>query len=347
MATEADVAVIGRGVMAGAVAWELARAGSTPALVPGGGSSLPELGHVASSPAMAYAEAVRDLGHPAAREIWEAYRESHERLRSFLAGLPHDCGYRQGGAFLLALEREGAALLADTEDMLREDGFAGEFLDHYMLETRLPLFGFAGGYWAADDAEADAGRLALALRESAQERGATVVEIGAVHEVVAAGSGISIVGAGGRVHAARAIVAHAEVLPLVDRAAMTRTVTRVEAALVPELPMPALARSEDGRFGWQASEAAIRLETDHGLDVDGFLRNLPVREASARREGITLGAAHRVPAVGPVSGGGPLALACSAEPCGIAFAAARWIGDWLRTGRELAPGPFRALSRRT
>jgi glycine/D-amino acid oxidase-like deaminating enzyme len=347
MVAETEVAVIGSGVMAGAVAWELARAGWRPTLVPMGGPSLPEIGHVASSPAMAYAEAVRGFGHPGAREIWEVYRESHERLRSFLAGLPHDCGYRQRGAFLLAVEREGAALLAASEDMLRDDGFAGEFLDHYMLEMRLALFGFGGGYWAADDAEVDASRLALALRESAEERGATVVAAGRLREVVADASGTVIVGEDDRVRATRVVVAHAEALPLVDPGWSTRMATRLEAGLIPELPIPSLGRSGDGRFGWQASEVAIRLEMDHALDVDSLVARLPVREPSAPRERRAVVVADRLPVVGPARDDGLLALACAAEPCGIAFAAARWVSDWLRTGRDPTPGHFRALSRRT
>src|SRR5262245_33035041 len=154
--------------MAAAVAWELARAGRRPLIV-SGGPSPPEIGLVASGPAVAYAEAALRLGRGAAREVWEVYREGHERLRSFVAGLAVDCGYRQDGAFLLAQDRRVGSLLAESEDMLREDGFAGEFLDHYMLEARLPLFGFAGGYWSADDAEVDAARLEHALRAAARE----------------------------------------------------------------------------------------------------------------------------------------------------------------------------------
>ena len=49
-----------------------------------------------------------------------------------------------------------AADLAESEDMLRDDGFPGEFLDHYMIETRFDVTGFPGAYWAAEDAEVDA-----------------------------------------------------------------------------------------------------------------------------------------------------------------------------------------------
>ncbi len=342
MAAEAEVAVVGSGVMAGAVAWELARGGRRPILVPAA-LPLPETGHVASGPAMPYAQVARDLGHDAALAIWRHYRESHERLRSFLAGLPHDCGYGRPGAFLLALEREGAVLLADSEDVLREDGFAGEFLDHYMLETRLPLFGFAGGYWAADDALVDAGRLAEALRGAAEERGAIVADVGvAVREVAMDGSLVEIGGDRGRVKAGRVVITDAASLPAAGGARLTRTVNVMEAAVADGLELPPLARGADGRFRWQSGEGVVRLEAHRDLDVEELRTRLTLHEPSVRREAAAIATADGCPVVGPARDNERLVLACSAEPCGIAFGIGRWIAEWLRTGRDPTPGPFRA-----
>jgi glycine/D-amino acid oxidase-like deaminating enzyme len=340
MAAETDVAVMGSGVTAGAVAWELARTGLRPLLVAQDGAQ--EIGHVATGPAMAYAEVARRIGREAAREVWAAYRESRERLRSFLAGLPHDCGYRQPGAFLLALERDGAALLADSEDMLREDGFAGEFLDHYMLETRLPLFGFAGGYWAADDAELDASRLADALRRSAEDRGASVADVGAVREVVTDAGAVEVVGDRGRVRAGHVVLTEASTLSSIGRTGMTRTATVIEADVVEGLELPSLARSGDARFRWHSAEAVLRLEAHADLDVEDLLARLTVRGPSVRGRTTVLAVEDRLPLVGPLLEGSTLALACSSEPCGIAFGAARGVAEWLKTGRDPTPRPFRA-----
>jgi glycine/D-amino acid oxidase-like deaminating enzyme len=342
MTSEAEVAVVGSGVMAWAAAWELARAGSRPIVVPTP-LPLPETGHVASGPAMPYARVVRDLGHASALETWRVYREGHERLRAFLAGLQGDFSYRRPGAFLLALGRQEAALLADSEDSLREDGFAGEFLDHYMLETRLPLFGFAGGYWAEDDAHLDAGRLAEALRESAEVLGAVVADVGAsVREVAVDRSVVRVAGARGQVEAERVVLADAGVLPAAGRTGMTRTSRTIEAVAHEGFEPPALARSGDGRFRWHASDGMVRFEVDAGLDVEDLLARLTLREVSVRGERAELAPGDGRPVVGPALGQERLFLACGAEPCGLALVAGRWIAEWLRTGRDPTPEPFRA-----
>jgi glycine/D-amino acid oxidase-like deaminating enzyme len=338
---EAEVAVVGSGVMAAAVAWELARAGRRPLIV-AGPTTPPEIGHVASGPALPYAEASAQLGRGAAGEVWESYRESRERLRSFVAGLPDDCGYRQEGAFLLALDRGGAAFLAESEDTLREDGFGGEFLDHYMIETRLPLFGFAGGYWAADDAEVDAARLLRALRDGAAERGATLADVGTVFEIAASAGAVEIVGDAGRARIEQAIVTEPAALAGAGLASMAGEALDIAAAIQPGLALPSLARASDGRFRWQASDREIRLEVDRGLDAESLLAGLPVREPSVRRAITTLAADRRLPVVGPPAEDSRIAVACAAEPCGLAFGAARWIADWVRTGRAAAPLAFRA-----
>jgi glycine/D-amino acid oxidase-like deaminating enzyme len=341
MTAETDVAVVGSGAMAGAAAWELARAGLRPVLVFAPGSE-PEVGHVASGPDRAYAEVVREIGRGLAREIWELHRESHERLRAFVAGLARDCGYRKRGAFVLALDRERAAFLAETEDLLREDGFAGEFLDHFMLETRLPLFGFAGGYWAADDAEVDERGLAEALRSAARDRGATVADVGAVLEIAPRGGGVEVVGERGRLIAGRAVVADAAALAAAGRPGMTRTATVIGAAVTEGYEVPPLVRSGDGRFRWQAQGAGLRLEVDPGLDAEELLGRIPVRETTGRGVAIVPSWEDRLPLLGPVAEGAALVLACSREPCGIAFTAARGIAEWLRTGRDSTARSFRA-----
>src|SRR5262249_62302729 len=59
----------------------------------------------------------------------------------------------------------------------------GEFLDHYMLEARFDLVGFAGAFWAADDAELDAAALAAVLRDAAVRWGAIVADAGPLRAI--------------------------------------------------------------------------------------------------------------------------------------------------------------------
>jgi len=113
----------------------------------------------------------RAIGRSEARLVWAAGCENHLRLRALVDEARRPCGYAPRGSFLLARDRAEAADLAESEDLLRDDGFPGEFLDHYMLETRFDLSGFPGAYWAAEDAEIDGPLLLGALGEWARAAG--------------------------------------------------------------------------------------------------------------------------------------------------------------------------------
>ena len=140
---------------------ELSRRGARVAVL--GAASADErprgLGLALLGPGRPYARVARALGRSEARLVWAAGCENHLRLRALVDEARRDCGYAPRGSFLLAADRAEAGELAESEDMLRDDGFPGEFLDHYMLETRFDLSGFPGAYWAAEDAEVDAALL--------------------------------------------------------------------------------------------------------------------------------------------------------------------------------------------
>ena len=170
---EADVAVVGSGLPALAAALELSRRGASVVVL--GAAPAEErpvgLGLALLGPGRPYAQVARAIGRSEARLVWAAGCENHLRLRALVGEARRDCGYAPRGSFLLARERAEAALLAESEDMLHEDGFPGEFLDHYMLETRFDLSGFPGAYWAAEDAEIDGPLLLGALGEWARAAG--------------------------------------------------------------------------------------------------------------------------------------------------------------------------------
>jgi len=336
---EAEVAVIGGGVMAGALAHELAVAGRRPVLVPDPLQT--EIGHAASGPFVPYREAVRRLGHEGALEVWRAFRESHDRLRAFLTGASRDCGYRQRGAFLLAEDRAQGLSLADSEDLLRDDGFAGEFLDHYMLEARFDVSGFKGAYWAADDAELDAALLGATLREAAALRGAVVAEAFLVRAIEVGAPGVVVTGDRGSVRAERAVLAADGLVRRSGLSLVLQPRAGVEAEVAAGATLPGRARSADGRFGWHAGDGVVRLEAaGSAADVDRLLGHVQAR-ARARWSSESLASPDGLPRIGPL-GEGRLLLACGPEPVGLAFAAARWVAETLRTGRDPTPKPLSA-----
>jgi len=351
---EADVAVVGSGLPALAAALELSRRG--PNVVILGAASAEErplgLGLALLGPGRPYTQVARAIGRSEARLVWAAGCENHLRLRALVDETRRDCGYAPRGSFLLAGDRAEAAELAESEDLLRDDGFPGEFLDHYMLETRFDLSGFAGAYWAAEDAEIDGLRLLGLLGEWARAAGIGF-EPGPVRDVLAEASGAAIETPEGTVRAGAAVVATdgvagglvPELRPLLRPASRAR----LRTPLLPGAVLPTAVRTADGRMAWQRGEREVVLaetgpaeESPSGA-LEAFATRIPVEAASARWDEEGEVSADGLPLVGRLSGR-PLAVACGfgALCPGLAFAAAQWVADALLTGADPTPEPLRA-----
>jgi glycine/D-amino acid oxidase-like deaminating enzyme len=352
---EADVAVVGAGLPALAAALELSRRqarvvsiGSDPP-----GQAVRALGLALLGPGRPYARVAAALGRDEARLVWAAGCESHLRLRDFLEAAGRDCGYAARGSFLLALDRAQAAELAESEDMLRDDGFPGEFLDHYMLETRFDLSGFPGAYWAAEDAEIDGQLLLEALGQRARAAGVAFVP-GAVRAFVAEAGFVVAETEDGAVRAGVGVVATdgaaAGLLPELQGRLGPAAAGRLHAPVLAGASLPSAARTADGRLAWRLREAAILLSGTGAAEEPredrllALAQRLPVEAASARRWDETGEVtADGLPLVGRLPGR-PVAVACGfgALSAGLAFAASRWVADALLTGTDPTPGALRA-----
>jgi glycine/D-amino acid oxidase-like deaminating enzyme len=294
----------------------------------------------------------RSLGRSEARLVWAAGCENHLRLRALMDETGRDCGYAPRGSFLLALDRAEAGELAESEDMLRDDGFPGEFLDHYMLETRFDLSGFAGAYWAAEDAELDAALLLGTLAERARAAGITFAAA-PVGFVSAEASGVAIETRDGTVRAGAAVVATDGVAGglLPELRPLLRPASRawLRAPLLPGAVLPTAVRTADGRIAWQSGEREVVLaeigpaERPSSGELEAFATRIPVEAAAARAAAEGEVSADGLPLVGRLSGR-PLAVACGfgALCPGFAFAAARWVADAVLTGADPTPEPLRA-----
>jgi len=350
-----DVAVVGAGLPALAAALELSRREVRVAVIGADppGQAAHGLGLALLGPGRPYARVAAALGRDEARLVWAAGCENHLRLREFLQSVGRDCGYAPRGSFLLALDRAEAAELAESEDMLRDDGFPGEFLDHYMLETRFDLSGFPGAYWAAEDAEVDGRRLLEAIDDRARAAGVAFVR-GAVRELVAEAACVAVETEDGAVRAGAAVVARdgaagglvPELRPLLRPAAPGR----LRATVLGGASLPSAARTADGRFAWRSSEGAMLLgatgpaETRLEDRLLAFAQRIPVEVASALRWDETAEVTtDGLPVVGRLPGR-PVAVACGfgALPAGFAFAASRWVADALVTGTDPTPEALRA-----
>src|SRR5262245_56323501 len=122
---------MGGGMTGCAAALELARRGSRVVLLEAGsigsGASGRNLGHIATGLGSHYLAAIRDFGRDEAKALWETHRANHARIQELLASLGTPCDYEARGGFSIAVNRAEAQELAESEDLLREDGFSGEF----------------------------------------------------------------------------------------------------------------------------------------------------------------------------------------------------------------------------
>ena len=381
----ADVVVLGAGLTGCLAAWELARRGRRPlvleAAAVGSGASALDLGHVPTGPRLLYVDAMRRWGRDAAREAWQIQRENHDRLRELLATLGDDCGYRAGGGFLVAEDRPEAEALAESEDALREDGFSGEFLDHYMLESRFGVRGFAGAYWCAEDAELDPQHLVAALAVAAEREGAIIRERSAVLALESTASGVAAATEGGRVEANAAFVALEAatpgLVPFLKGRVTPLPAQWLDAQKDGAVALPSPARTCGGEVAWRAATDAVRVVRYGGMvtgrPVDERLEDFVLRHfagASARpgpRGGLggpesppssiasadSLRASGGTAVAGKSGDGFPFVglvpglngvVACGYGTFGLGWAvlAARWAVDALVSGRDATPARFKA-----
>lgn len=356
-----DVVVVGGGLAGCATALELARRGRRVGVLESGGlanGTGASFGHVRVGLEIPYSEAAGSLGRDGAREVWEAHRENRAWIEQTLGALGQDCAYRVAGGFRLAETRAQGLTLAESEDMLREDGFSGEFLDHYMLEARFDVHGFAGAYWAADDAEIDAARFVGALGAAAERAGAVIHEGSPVLDLDLSARGAEAVTARGRARAPLAVIAlgpHApRLVPFFEGRIAPVEGRRLVFERNPSASLPSPAELRRGRLSWRVLEKGLlvgslglpREEAAPPVDVEAFVAERLPGVAGVlleRASGLAAQVADRLPLVGPVPGLPAIAV-CGFGTGGLSCAplAARWAAEVAVTGRNPTPTRFRA-----
>lgn len=347
--TKADVVVIGGGLCGCLAALELARAGRHTVLVdtPATGPE-PCLGHVPSGPPLAYVDAIRRWGRAGARELWELQQEAHAALRELLREIGEDAGYRCTGDFTLALDRQEGLSLAESEDLLREDGFSGEFLDGYLLEARFAVRGIAAGYWAEAGAELDVERLAGAAGAAARAAGAVFRQPLGVERHELSKDGVLALTGEGPVRAPVAVLATAAVatslvpyfegrIDVADRRGL-----RVPGVETSRIPSPARLRAL--RAGWTVAGGQLSLEAVGADPSDVAAAHLPdllsrAAPGSPGRVGLSR---DDLPWVGTVPGLPVIAALCGTLDLAYMPLVPRWAVSALLTGRDTTPERLRA-----
>jgi gamma-glutamylputrescine oxidase len=121
----ADVLVIGGGITGVSLMHHLGARGMEGVLVErahiAAGASGRNAGFLLAGVADSYAEAVLSYGRARAREIWGMTLVNHTTMIEAIARQP--VGYRRLGSAILASGEEEAASLAESAELLNEDGF--------------------------------------------------------------------------------------------------------------------------------------------------------------------------------------------------------------------------------
>jgi len=155
---KADVLIIGGGIAGTSLLWHLARRRVDAVLVEqhhlAWGASGRNAGFLLAGVASSYAEAVKTYGREQARQVWEVTNENHDRMIEAARGM--DVGHRRLGTAILPADDDERALLVESEQLLREDGFEVRWDGSRLLNPR--------------DGEIDPSRMVAALARQAKDR---------------------------------------------------------------------------------------------------------------------------------------------------------------------------------
>jgi hypothetical protein len=343
---EVDAAILGGGLAAWVAARELVSRGRTAALLPAPvRNDTPSMRHRPVGPLPSYAEAIRRWGRESARQVWEIFREDNDELVRLCAGLGVADAVSQPGGFVLARTREEALDLAEGEDLLREDGFSGEFLDHFLLETRFDVRGISAAYWAVDDLVAEEGTIVAALRAAGAGRVAEVRE--PLGTVEMDGGGVVVIASSITVRAEWLLLATSIPIPQLDslpRIFQERAWSCVEMAVAPEVRVPCPGRSFDGAVRWERADTQLWLTAEGpGAPVSLAWAGVTSAPPSGHRAGTALVSADQLPLLGRLPGTPLLLVNGSLGPgSACAVSGARWAVESVLTGGDPVPALLRA-----
>jgi glycine oxidase len=182
---DADVLVIGGGVIGLSIAWRAAQRGMRVTVAdpePGSGASRAAAGMITPISEAAYAE----------KELFRLGRESQRRYPAFAAELTgitgEPTGYRQAGTLQVAYDADDLAILGEYQALQESFGIPARRLSARECRREEPMLdpSVRGGLLAPDDASVDPRLLTRALLAAAAAAGAGIIRQPAA-EILSAG----------------------------------------------------------------------------------------------------------------------------------------------------------------
>ncbi|KQO92111.1 MAG: glycine oxidase ThiO [Methylobacteriaceae bacterium] len=202
----ADVAVVGAGLIGLSIAWRLAQAGRSVAVVErgsvGSGASLAATGMLAPA---AEHEPGSDLLLPLALESlrrWPAFRDALQ------AASGREIDYRTDGTLVIAIGRDEVERLRFRHDLQRRSGVAAEWLSGPEVRAREPLLrpNVTAGILCPLDAQVDPRLVMEALLRACEAAGVVIIEGVAVEGLERRGGRVTGLHAAGRTLAADTVI---------------------------------------------------------------------------------------------------------------------------------------------
>lgn len=297
----ADVIVVGGGLLGICTAYWLARRGARPVIIereaPGAGATGRNGGFLTVGTAESYPDAIRRLGHAAARAVWELTLENRALMRQVLAEERIACDYREPGHLSLAL---GASQLADVRRVvaaLAADGFAAEALDRAQVQELIgtPLGDeVSGGLYGPESGLLHSARFIRGLAAAAVRHRARLC-LAEVTAIRADGAGVAVDTSAGPVRAQAAVVAAnawtGRVAP-----GLAATVTPVRGQVLSYAPLPRVFEvglgaelTATGEYWQQTQDGAIVLGGCRAIAPNrdaGEWRQAPTAEVQRAIEGV-------------------------------------------------------------
>jgi gamma-glutamylputrescine oxidase len=134
----ADVLVIGGGITGVSILYHLRSRGLEGVMVErahiAAGASGRNAGFLLAGVADNYSKAVLTYGRTRAREIWQLTLDNHDMMIEAISGQP--VGYRRLGSATLAASDEEAAQLAESHQLLNDDGFSASWDGRILINPR-------------------------------------------------------------------------------------------------------------------------------------------------------------------------------------------------------------------